>query len=280
MAGNVFARERQDHIARLVEEHGRAWVGELAERFKVSAVTIRKDLLALEAAGRVIRTHGGAVAAPRSRPERPFDVRERMRRAEKTAIAKAAVELVRDGESVALDASTTALYVARALKARGGWHQLTVISNGLRIASELVGYPGITVAMPGGWVRWEALSVVGGLGEPVFQRVNVQTAFVGAAGYTLERGLSDATEEEAQMKRSMIAGAREVVAIIDHMKWGRNAFATFCPTDRISRVITDDQAPRELVGQLAARGIETRLVAVDSIEPAEEDITTERSHFR
>ena len=78
-----------------------------------------------------------------------------------------------------MDASTTALSVARHLKARGGWSQLTVITNGLRLASELAGHPGITVLMLGGRVRWEALSVVGQLGDGLFSRINVQKAFVG-----------------------------------------------------------------------------------------------------
>jgi DeoR/GlpR family transcriptional regulator of sugar metabolism len=257
LAGDVFARERQEHIARLVEEHGRARVVDLASRFGVSPVTIRKDLLALESSGRVRRTHGGALSVVRERPERAFDVRERLQRDEKEAIGAAAALLVQDGSSVALDASTTALYLARALKARGGWNQLAVITNGLRIAAELAGHPGITVAMPGGWVRWEALSLVGGLGDGVFQRVNVHTAFVGAAGFTLQAGLADATEEEAQIKRSMIAAAGEVVAIIDHTKWGKTAFATFCSTARIARIVTDRQAPAELVEQLSAQGITT-----------------------
>ena len=73
--------------------------------------------------------------------------------------------MVHDGESIALDASTTALALARHLKARGGWLHLTVITNGLRIASELAGHPGISVVMPAGFLRWEALSLVGPLGE-------------------------------------------------------------------------------------------------------------------
>ena len=73
--------------------------------------------------------------------------------------------------------------------------------------------------MLGGRVRWEALSVVGQLGDGLFDRINVQKAFVGAAGFTLESGLTDATEEEAQIKRSMVAAAREVIAIVDHTKW-------------------------------------------------------------
>jgi DeoR/GlpR family transcriptional regulator of sugar metabolism len=251
----AFARERQQHIARIVEEHGRARVADLAGRFDVSAVTIRKDLRVLETEGLVVRAHGGALAPSRSRPERAFEVRERLQRAQKERIGAAAAELVIDGESIALDASTTALAMARHLKSRGSWAHLTVITNGLRIASELAGHPGITVALPGGFVRWEALSVVGPLGGGLLENVNIQKAFMGASGITLETGLSDATEEEAQIKRLLVASASEVVALVDHTKWGRAAFATFCPTDRLTTVVTDEEAPAAMTNALRQRRI-------------------------
>ncbi len=256
---DVFARERQEHIARIVEEHGRARVSDLARRFDVSAVTIRKDLLALESEHRVVRAHGGAMAVDRSRPEPAFDVRERLQTEQKTRIGAAGAALVHDGESIVMDASTTALSVARHIKARGAWTQLTIITNGLRIAFELAGHPGLTVLMLGGRVRWEAMSVVGQLGDGLFSRINVQTAFLGAAGFTLETGLSDATEEEAQIKRSMVGAAREVIAIVDHTKWERSAFATFCPIDQVSSVLTDADAPGAMVEALRARGVVVRM---------------------
>jgi DeoR/GlpR family transcriptional regulator of sugar metabolism len=255
----VFARERQQHIARIVEENGRALVADLAARFGVSAVTIRKDLRALETEGRVVRAHGGALAPGRSRPERAFEVRERLQREEKEWIGATAAALVVDGESIALDASTTALAMARHLKARGGWVHLTVITNGLRIASELAGHPGITVAMPGGFVRWEALSVVGPLGGGLLEKVNIQKAFMGAAGYTIETGLSDATDDEAQIKRLIVDEASEVIALIDHTKWGRAAFATFCGTDRLTAVVTDEGAPADIADELRRRRISVHI---------------------
>jgi DeoR/GlpR family transcriptional regulator of sugar metabolism len=216
-------------------------------------------LRVLEGEGRVIRAHGGAIATTRSRPERSFDVRERLHRNEKELIGAAAAALVADGESIALDASTTALAMARALKSRGGWVHLTVITNGLRIASELAGHHGITVAMPGGFVRSEALSVVGPLGSGLLEQVNIQKAFMGAAGFTLETGLSDATDEEAQLKRLIVNAASEVVALIDHTKWGHASFATFCPTDRLTAVIADEAAPADMLAMLKAKRVDVRL---------------------
>ena len=255
---DVFARERQERIIRLVEEQGRARVTDLAARFGVSTVTIRKDLIALESDHRIVRTHGGAIALGRSRPELAFEVRERLQADEKSRIGAVAATLVGDGQSIVFDASTTALAVARQLRTRD-WQQLTVITNGLRLASELAGHPGISVLMLGGRVRWEALSVVGQLGDGLFSRINVQKAFLGAAGFTVSSGLADATEEEAQIKEAMVTAAREVIAIVDHTKWEHAAFATFCPTDRIDIVLSDDAAPGAMVEELVGRGIEVRL---------------------
>ncbi len=251
----IFTRERRDLIARIVQEHGRARVADLSQRMRVSTVTIRKDLEALAAEGRILRAHGGALAITDAAAEGAFDVRERYQRAEKDRIGAAAAATVVDGESVALDASTTALAVARHLRARGGWVHLTVITNGLRIASELAGVPGITVAMPGGFVRWEAMSVVGPLGEGLLSRVNIQRAFMGAAGFTIESGLSDATQEEADIKRLMTTHARQVIGVIDHTKWERAAFATFCSTQELTTIISDAPPARPTVDALTRLGV-------------------------
>ena len=256
----VFAQERQQQITAIVEERGRAHVVDLAARFGVSAVTIRKDLEILESERRLVRTHGGAIAPERIRPELAFAIRERLQKGEKSMIGAFAAGLVKDGEGIALDASTTALYVARALAARDDLQELTVVTNGIRIAAELAGHAGSAVLMPGGRVRYEALSLIGPLGGSMFRKVNIQTALVGAAGFTIESGLSDAIEEEAQIKRSMVGAAREVVAIVDHTKWGWAAAATFCRIDRITTVITDTAAPAEMVRALRGLGIEVHLI--------------------
>lgn len=268
---SVFVRERQDQIARIVEERGRARVTDLAASFGVSVVTIRKDLLVLEDERRLVRTHGGAIAATRDRPELAFDIRDRLQSDEKSRIGAIGASLVSDGESVSLDASTTALYLARHLKARS-WQQLTVVTNGILIASELAGQPGIVVLMPGGRLRWEALSLIGPLGSSVYKKINIQKAFVGAAGFTIESGLSDAMEEEAQIKRSMVAAASEVVAIIDHTKWGRASSATFCRTNRIRTVLTDTEAPPEIVEAVRALGIDVRLIGPSQVAPPPEAV--------
>jgi len=258
----MFGSERRRQIADLVESQERASVAELASRFQVSEVTIRKDLGRLEADRVVQRVHGGVILAAteigRRGPdhsEPAFQLRERLQQAEKAAIGAAAAELIEDGDSIVIDASTTALHVARHLRDK---RELTVITNGVRVATELSGLRGVTVLMPGGRLRWEAFSLVGTWGESMLARVNIQKALVGAVGLTLEHGLTDVTEEEAEVKRAMVGAARQVVAVIDHTKWGRVALSTFCPIERVDLVITDARAPDAMVAEVRARGIEVR----------------------
>lgn len=252
----AFADERQAEIARFVEDRGRARVTELADEYGVSTVTIRKDLDTLAESGRIIRTHGGAIA-PRVRgQDLAHDVRDRMQRTEKAAIGELAATRVADGESIIIDASTTGLYLARELMKRTAGQSLTIVTNSIRLATEVASRPDIAVLLMGGRVRGRSLSLVGQLGDAVLGRVNVQKAFVGAAGFTLEEGLSETTEEEAQIKRAMVSAAREIYALVDNSKWGRVASATFCPAEELTGVFTDASAPREMVDTLAGKGIE------------------------
>jgi DeoR/GlpR family transcriptional regulator of sugar metabolism len=254
---SAYAPERRDVILQLLAQDGSVSVAKLASRLSVSEVTVRKDLAWLEDRQQLVRTHGGAMAAGRRSAELAFEVRQGLNRAEKEAIGAAAAALVHDGESICLDASTTALEVARNLKSHT---ELTIVTNGLRIAAELAGRPGLTVLMPGGRVRWEAFSLVGTWGEALFRHINIQRAFLGAVGFTLEESLTDVTDEEAQAKRAMVAAAREVIALIDHTKWGRVAFATFCDLRSITRVITDVNAPADMVEAVRRGGVRVDLV--------------------
>ncbi len=167
-------------------------------------------------------------------------------------IGQVAAGLVHDGDTIALDTSSTALALARCLRERRG---LTVITNGLRTAQELAGVEGITVLMPGGVIRSESLSLVGGWGINMLSQVHITRAFLGAQGITVAEGLTDVNAEEVTMKRNMIAAAREIVALVDHSKWGRIALATSCPFEQISHIITDGSIAPEFREAAIEKGI-------------------------
>lgn len=257
MSDKLFQQERLDRILALVADQGRVSVAELSERFEVSTVTIRNDLAYLERQGRVVRTHGGAMTRPDSSQEPAFSLRKHIHSAEKDRIARAAAALVRDGDSIALDASSTAWHLASYLKDR---HELTVITNGLFIALELTESPGVSVIMPGGMLRSGSTSLVGDLGAKIFDHYHVQKGFFSAWGLTLQEGLTDLNQYEVELKRLMVKRSKEVIGIIDATKWGQVAFSTFASLDQVDQIISDEPVPAGMVSALQSRGVKVTLV--------------------
>lgn len=254
MTDKLFPEERLDRIASLVVEKQRVSVAELSSLLDVSKVTIRSDLGELERRGLLVRTHGGALAIEQNKKvELSFDVRERRQQGEKNRIGQMAASLVHDGDAIALDASTTALQIAKRIKDR---RELTVVTNGIRIALEFMDSPHITVVMPGGILRRDAVSLVGELGEEVLAKFNVRRGFFGARGVTLEEGLTDVDSYEVQLKRAMVRAAKEVIAIVDHTKWGHVGFVSFASIDQVDCIITDNGAPPDMVAALREAGVD------------------------
>lgn len=248
--------ERLGAIVRQLQESGYVSVAELAELFGVSAVTVRSDLELLEHAGRLLRTHGGAVPFQMGESALSFSVRQGVNARAKERIGAAAAELVSDGEAIVLDASTTAWHMARHLLAH---RDLTVLTTGLYVALELLRSPGISVIVPGGPVWREAAAVVGDWDGSVLAGGNLQRGFFGGRGLTLEEGLTDANRSEVELKRKLISAVREVNVILDSSKLGKVAFVTCATVGEIKRLITDRGASPEWVGRLRERGIEVIL---------------------
>ncbi len=255
----LFTPERRQQILRQLEVEQRVTVPELSQRFAVSEVTIRKDLAWLETQGLVRRTHGGAIpnVVGSSVSEMSFDVREQMQRAEKERIGEAAARYVQNGETIALDASTTALAMVPFL---GSKSDLTIATNGVRTAVELGRSSSLSVLLLGGMLRRETQSLVGKWGSPVLEQINISKAFVGARGLTLNTGLTDVNAEEVELKRAMIKAAKEVIAILDATKWDQVTLATFCPLERLKLIITDTRAPAHMVKLVRKLGVEVVLV--------------------
>lgn len=237
----------------LLERKGRVSVADLGERFGLSQATIRSDLDALAAQGLLVRTHGGAIASDRTELELSFDVRRRLHSTQKMRIGAAAAAMVEDGEAIVLDASTTALALANQIKGR---RELTVITNGLFIAMALLDSPGVTVLMPGGFLRRDSVSLVGTEGNDFIKQFNLQKGFFGAKGLTPEEGLTDVNNAEVAIKRDLVRHARRVIAVVDGSKWGRVGFVSFASIDQVDCVITDEGAPPDMVAALREAGVE------------------------
>jgi DeoR/GlpR family transcriptional regulator of sugar metabolism len=257
MSRELFQQERRDQIVAQLGQAGRVSVVELSEQFSVTPATIRADLDALAADRLLTRTHGGALALDEERLELSFDFRRRLQARQKSRIGAAAAGMVEDGEAIILDASTTALAVATQLQER---RELTVLTNGLLIALALIDVPGITVVMPGGFVRRDSASMVGDEGHEFIERFNFQRGIFGAKGFTLEEGLTDVNAAEVSIKRDMVAHARQVVAVVDSSKWGRVGFASFASIEQLDCIITDAGAPSDMIAAVREDGVDVVIV--------------------
>lgn len=258
----VPSASRQRRILGLVHERGDARVSELRDLFGVSEVTVRADLAALASRGLLVRTHGGAARPDRGLKslELTFATRAAENVELKTRIGLAAVELVESGQSVVLDASTTALQIARGLRDQHALHDVTVITNGVHSALELLEVPGLSTILTGGQLRATAVSLTGGLAADLLSRVHASIGFFGAKGLTTSQGLTDVNLQEVEMKAAMAGVCERVVAVLDHTKLGQVGLATFVPIDGVSLVITDREADPEVVDELQAAGVEVQLV--------------------
>jgi DeoR/GlpR family transcriptional regulator of sugar metabolism len=255
-SADLYPAERQQQILAHLNKNGRASVSELSQMFGVSEVTIRADLQMLAAQDLIVRTHGGAVLVPRV-PELSLTLRRQLQVDEKERIGAAAAEFVANGDAVFLDASSTALALANALRQQ---RDLTILTHSLVVAQSMLNAPGVSLVMTGGTLQRETVSLMGTDGLVVLNKYNIKTGFFGAHGLSFPEGLTDVSPGEADVKRAVVAMCRQVVALIDATKWGRVGPASFARPEDLNVIVTDAQAPAELVEQACALG--TRVVQV------------------
>jgi DeoR/GlpR family transcriptional regulator of sugar metabolism len=246
------------HVLRLLETRDYVQVAELSEMFAVSEVTVRSDLTELARQGLVARIRGGVRSLQQGQSEVGFDLRLRLEVERKRAIARAAAAMVDEGEAVALDASTTAYYLALELRPK---RELVVVTNGLLVATALADAPGITVLVTGGMLRLSAMSLVGDLGADVLRTTRINKGFLGARGLSLSRGLMDLNPDEVRIKQEMADACEQVFGIFDGTKWHRSALLAFVPVEDLAGIITDSSAPAAEVEAWRAAGV--NVVTVD-----------------
>jgi DeoR/GlpR family transcriptional regulator of sugar metabolism len=247
----------EERRAQLVSEvaAGNGNIHDLAERFGTSPSTIRRDLAELQRLGQITRTYGGAVDRP-PRSELPLRDKERGRRLEKDAIARAAAALVEDGDTVLLDAGTTTGRLAWHLRRRS---DLTVIVAGLNALVTLAESPGIELIVLGGQVRHPSEGITGPFAEEQLRRLGPDTVFLGTDGLTVD-GLCAPSAEQAHLKHLMLHRGREAYVLADSAKLGSAPFAYWTPLDRDHAVVTDAGAREEDLAALPGRTI---IVQVD-----------------
>jgi DeoR/GlpR family transcriptional regulator of sugar metabolism len=253
----VPADIRRSRILERIQRDGGASVAELARDYGVSSITVHRDLERLAADGLIERVRGGArpVDGHSTRIEVSTDWTKRLRQAlrEKEAIAERAAEFVEDGSTVFLDSSTTSLVLARRLERRPP-RALTLVTNSPAIALELHAQQIHIVAVPG--EVDQTLRMIGGRWAAEFiAGLNIETAFVSAAGVTLEQGLTTTRRGLADALRAAMASSQRTVASIDSTKFGLSALLTLANLAELEALIVDDGLPPETRRAYEAAGV-------------------------
>ena len=252
----MFAEERRNRLLQQLQETRSISVPEAASRFQVTEETIRRDLKLLEASGFLQRTHGGAIPADDARTEPSLEVRQGINMQGKDRIGQLAATLVADGDTVILDASTSALSVARHLKER---KNLTVITNAEKIVLELASNPDITLICTGGILRQGSLSYVGRAAENTLSGLQAGMAFLSCRGFHPDRGFTDASEPESEIRRLMMQRAQKTVYLCDHTKFERVGFVTTATLTDADTVVVDTDLPEGWADLFAQADVEVLL---------------------
>ena len=230
---------RHDKIVKLLSKQGEASVQVLADSFGVSVMTIRRDLMLLEQARRLTRTHGGAVLSKVGVVEFAFERKGKKYAAEKHAIALAVASLIRPGMSISLDSGTTTLEVAKAI---ASIDSLTVLTSSLAIASALYAHENIELVLLGGRARTGSPDLTGLLTEENTRQFHVDLAIVGADGVNRE-GAFTTTVDVTRVCQAIMAGGEKTMLVADHSKFSRPSFARFATLKEIDDIITDAGTP-------------------------------------
>lgn len=252
---------RWNALLELLTDSGRVSVEDAAERLDVSQATIRRDFDQLAQQQMITRTRGGAVANGVSY-DLPLRYKTAKHSAEKQRIGAAAAALVSPGMVVGLNGGTTTTEVARALAVRpelagtADDTHLTVVTNALNIANELLVRSRMKIVVTGGVVRPQSFELVGPLGGGILRDITLDVALLGADALDVDLGAAAHNEGEAAMNQQMVSRARRVVIIVDASKLGQHAFARICPVDRIDTLVTDAGATPEQLAEFEAAGIQ------------------------
>jgi len=253
----VYLEERRQEILKLVTTHGRVSVADLSQQFDVSEVTIRADLQALADRRLVVRTYGGAIVSNHRLYDLSLIQRRQQNIPEKRRIGAAGAARVADGEAIFLDSSSTALVVAQYLKQH---RDLTVVTNSLVVAQEMLGLPNVAVVMPGGTLHHDTVSLIDAGGLAALEKYHIQKGFFGAYGLSLTAGLTDVSAPEVEVKRPLVGMCYQVIAVLDATKWGRIGVASFAALADVDTIITDGRVPEAIASQVRQLGVDVVVV--------------------
>lgn len=250
MTGNLTEREQE--IIDLLSEDSSISVNDISKRLDVSTVTIRTDLSSLVEKGIIVRTHGGAFPAF----HQSILDRQKDKTKIKARIAKAAVELIDDGDGIMIEAGTTTAQIARFLLGKRDIH---VVTNNTLVIPYARFNPNLHLTVVGGEFRPPTESLVGPVALNDLEQFHVRTAFIGTDGFGPSYGLTTHLVEGAEIVRKMAAQAERTVLVADSSKLGKVGFARVVPLTDVTILVTDDGLDTQARAELEELGLDVRI---------------------
>ncbi len=246
---NTKLNEREKQILQLLTQDFGLSVARMSELLQVSTVTVRSDLAGLEKKGVILRSRGGAV--PAFHPQILLRLNHRV--VEKNRIARAAADLIEDGDTVMIEAGTTTALVAKYLL---GKRDVSIVTNSTLLIPFARTNPGLHLTVVGGEFRPATESLVGPRALEELDRFHVRLALVGTDGFSLQGGLTTHLVEGAEIVRKMAARAKTTVLVADASKYGQKGFVAVLPLTAVARLITDTGLSPDTCRELEAAGLE------------------------
>lgn len=254
----MLAEERRAILLQKLKDNGYVEVSDIATLLDVSPATIRRDLEYMKQGGQLIRTRGGAVlSVPSTALEPSYEVKRQRHIEQKRRIAAAAVEMVRDGETIILDAGSTTYELALLLMHR---RNLTVVTNDLQIAVKLAANPNIALVCTGGIARANVYTLLGPQTEAFLRNLRVNKTFLGADAIHEDGVIGNVVLEEVAVKQAMLHAGEQVIVLADSSKFGVIGFARVCDLGEVDVLITDTDIPTRALDMLRGWPVKVKLV--------------------
>ena len=241
-------------ILKMLDQENEVSVTKLSKSLGISEVTIRKDLTLLQNKNLLVRTRGGAIRRPieNLNEDTTISRKSMFNFHEKARIGKLATKLIKEGDHIMLDSGTTTLEIAKNLD---GFRDLSIVTNALNIAEELMKYNRFNVIVLGGHVRFNSHSTIGPIALKTISHFANYKLFLGVDSFSFENGISTPNMEEAMLNQAMIAQASQVIAVFDSSKFNKRSFCHIAHCEQIHAIVTDKNLPSSTVTRLKAQNI-------------------------
>ena len=257
----LSAAERRSQIAQMVLEKGKVGVCDLVEQFRVTETSIRRDLTLLEDGGRLKRVHGGAVPIPGSSRTDSYSEKMELHIMAKERIGKYTAGLIKQKDVLLLDSGTTTLQLVHQIPSvfRQG-NMIKLVTNSLPIAQEVLTWPSPNLTILGGFYLPDYQATIGPHTLAQLRELTADKVFLGADGLTLQNGATTADILMAEVDQMMVERARQVILVTDSSKFGRVGFVPVKSVTAFNTIITDTNAPADMVKAIQDLGVEIILV--------------------